>query len=146
MKVKQILFKKGGEVYTVDEMTTVYDAIALMSEKDIGALVVMCRGIMCGIISERDYRNKVILKGRKSKETPVRDIMTKDVKCVTEEYTMQDCMGIMSGKRIRHLPVIDEKRNLIGIISIGDIVKAIIDEQKSEIQNLRDYITSSYPG
>jgi len=145
MKVKQILYKKGGEVYTVDEMTMVYDAIALMSEKDVGALVVMCRGTMCGIISERDYRNKIILKGKKSKETPVRDIMTRDVKCVTEDYTMQDCMGIMSDKRIRHLPVIDEKNNLKGIISIGDIVKAIMDEQKSEIQNLRNYITSSYP-
>jgi CBS domain-containing protein len=146
MKVRQILFKKGGEVFTIDEMTTVYDAIALMSEKDIGALVVMCRGQLCGIISERDYRNKVILKGRKSKETPVREIMTKDVKCVTEDFTMQDCMGIMSDKRIRHLPVLDEKNNLIGIISIGDIVKAIIDEQRNEIQNLREYITSSYPG
>ncbi len=146
MKVKQILFKKGGEVYTVDEMATVYDAIALMSEKDIGALVVMCRGSMCGIISERDYRNKVILKGKKSKETAVRDIMTKDVKCVTEDYSLHDCMAIMSEKKIRHLPVIDEKNNLKGIISIGDIVKAIIDEQKSEIQNLRNYITSAYPG
>ena len=146
MKVKQILKQKGGQVFTVDEMTTVYDAIALMSEKDVGALLVMCRGVMCGIISERDYRNKVILKGRKSRETAVRDIMTKDVKCVTGDYTMQDCMGIMSDKRIRHLPVLDDKNNLAGIISIGDIVKAIIDEQRSEIQNMRDYITSSYPG
>ncbi len=146
MKVKQILYKKGGEVYTVDEMAMVYDAIALMSEKDIGALVVVCKGRLCGIISERDYRNKVVLKGRMSKETPVRDIMTKDVKCVTEEFTMQDCMGIMSDKRIRHLPVLDEKNNLIGIISIGDIVKAIMDAQRNEIQNLREYITSSYPG
>ncbi len=145
MKVKQILYKKGGEVHTVDEKTMVYDAIALMSEKDVGALVVMCRGTMCGIISERDYRNKIILKGRKSKETPVRDIMTRDVKCVTDDYSMNDCMAIMSDKRIRHLPVIDEKNNLIGIISIGDIVKAIMDEQKSEIQNLRNYISSSYP-
>ncbi|TVQ70042.1 MAG: CBS domain-containing protein [Balneolaceae bacterium] len=146
MKVKQILKQKGGQVYTVDETTTVYDAIALMSEKDVGALLVMCRGVMCGIISERDYRNKVILKGRKSKDTAVRDIMTKDVKCVTGDYTLQDCMGIMSDKRIRHLPVLDDKNNLAGIISIGDIVKAIIDQQNSEIQNLREYITSSYPG
>jgi len=146
MKVKQILKQKGGQVFTVDEMTTVYDAIALMSEKDVGALPVMCRGALCGIVSERDYRNKVILKGRKSRETTVRDIMTKDVKCVTEDYTMQDCMGIMSDKRIRHLPVLDDKNNLIGIISIGDIVKTIMDAQKNEIQNLRDYITSSYPG
>jgi len=146
MKVKQILKQKGGQVFTIDEMTTVYDAIALMSEKDVGALPVMCRGALCGIISERDYRNKVILKGRKSRETAVRDIMTKDVKCVTDEYTMQDCMGIMSDKRIRHLPVLDDKNNLIGIISIGDIVKTIMDAQKNEIQNLREYITSSYPG
>ncbi|MGM0739629.1 MAG: CBS domain-containing protein [Bacteroidota bacterium] len=145
MKVKQILYKKGSEVFTVDESMMVYDAIALMSEKDIGALIVMCRGSMCGIISERDYRNKIILKGRKSKETPVREIMSRDVKCVTEDFTMQDCMAIMSDKKIRHLPVIDEKRQLIGIISIGDIVKAIIDEQKSEIQNLRNYISSTYP-
>ena len=146
MKVKQILKQKGGQVFTIDEMTTVYDAIALMSEKDVGALPVMCRGALCGIVSERDYRNKVILKGRKSRETTVRDIMTKDVKCVTEDYTMQDCMGIMSDKRIRHLPVLDDKNNLIGIISIGDIVKTIMDAQKNEIQNLREYITSSYPG
>ncbi|MFO8030465.1 MAG: CBS domain-containing protein [Cyclonatronaceae bacterium] len=145
MKVKQILYKKGSEVFTVDESMMVYDAILLMSEKDVGALIVMCRGSMCGIISERDYRNKIILKGRKSKETPVREIMSRDVKCVTEDFTMQDCMAIMSDKKIRHLPVIDEKRQLIGIISIGDIVKAIIDEQKSEIQNLRNYISSTYP-
>ncbi len=146
MKVKQILKMKGGQVFSVDDMTTVYDAIALMSEKDVGALPVMCRGALCGIISERDYRNKVILQGRKSRETAVRDIMTKDVKCVTGDYTMQECMAIMSDKRIRHLPVLDDKKNLEGIISIGDIVKAIIDQQNSEIQNLREYITSSYPG
>lgn len=145
MKVKQILHKKGSEVLTVDENMVVYDAIALMSEKDVGALIVMCRGSMCGIISERDYRKKIILKGRKSKETPVREIMSRDVKCVTEDFTMQECMAIMSDKRIRHLPVIDKKRQLIGIISIGDIVKAIIDEQKSEIRNLRNYISSTYP-
>lgn len=146
MKVKEILNRKGSEVISVDEATVVYDAIALMSEKNIGALVVMCSGKMCGVLSERDYRNKVILMGRKSRETPVRDIMTKEVICVTPGYNLHDCMAIMSEKKIRHLPVLDDKKNVAGMISIGDIVKAIIDDQKLEIRNLREYITSSYPG
>ncbi len=145
MKVKDILIKKGREVISVAEDMMVFDAISLMSDKNIGALVVMCKGSMCGIVSERDYRNKVILKGRMSKETPVKDIMTRDVFCVTSDYDLHDCMAIMSEKKIRHLPVLDEKKNVVGMISIGDIVKAIIDDQKTEIQNLRNYIKSGYP-
>ncbi len=146
MKVQEILSKKGKEVISVDSETMVFDAIALMSEKNIGALIVMTSGKMSGIVSERDYRNKVILKGRKSKETAVHEIMTQNVLCVTPDYDLHDCMGIMSSKKIRHLPVLDDKGNVCGVISIGDIVKAIIDDQKSEIRDLRDYITSSYPG
>ncbi|MBP3193754.1 CBS domain-containing protein [Natronogracilivirga saccharolytica] len=146
MKIKDILNKKGSDVISVPDDSMVYDAIALMADKNIGALVVMCQGSMCGIVSERDYRNKIILKGRHSKDTPVRDIMTRQVMCVTEDYELHECMRIMSEKKIRHLPVIDDKRNVTGMISIGDIVKAIIDEQKSEINDLRNYITSGYPG
>lgn len=146
MKAKDILNKKGGEIISVADDTTVYNAISLMAGRNIGALVVMCKGSMCGIVSERDYRNKVILKGRRSKDTPVRDIMTREVMCVTDDYELHECMRIMSEKKIRHLPVIDDKRNVTGMISIGDIVKAIIDEQKSEIMDLRNYISSGYPG
>lgn len=146
MKIKDILNKKGSDVISVPDDSMVYDAIALMADKNIGALVVMCKGSMCGIASERDYRNKIILKGRHSKDTPVRDIMTRQVMCVTEDYELHECMRIMSEKKIRHLPVIDDKRNVTGMISIGDIVKAIIDDQKSEINDLRNYITSGYPG
>ena len=146
MKVQDILHKKGSNVISVDAENTVFNAIALMSDTNVGALVVMYRGKLAGMISERDYRDKVILKGKMSKETPVKDIMSKNVICVTPEHNVHDCMAIMSDKKIRHLPVLDEKSNIVGIISIGDIVKSIIDEQNSEIRNLRDYITSSYPG
>jgi len=145
MKVHDILRKKGKEVISVDTGTMVYDAISLMSDKNIGALVVMSGGKLEGIVSERDYRNKVILKGRKSKETPVKEIMTQKVFCVMENYELHDCMAIMSDNKIRHLPVIDSKNNVIGMISIGDIVKAIIDEQRLEIRDLKEYITSGYP-
>ena len=146
MNVRQILDKKGRDIFTVDENSMVYDAIYTMSNKNIGALVVTCGGKLCGMISERDYRDKVILKGKASKETRVKEIMTRNVFCVTEDYGLQDCMSIMSEKKIRHIPVIDQETSLKGIISIGDIVKAVIDEQKLEIQDLRNYITSSYPG
>ncbi len=146
MNVRQILDKKGKDVFTIDENSMVYEAIDTMSKKNIGALVVTCSGKLCGMISERDYRDKVILKGKASKETKVKDIMTRNVFCVTEDYGLHDCMSIMSDKKIRHIPVIDQKTSLKGIISIGDIVKAVIDEQKLEIQDLRNYITSSYPG
>ncbi|MDG5765869.1 CBS domain-containing protein [Balneolales bacterium ANBcel1] len=146
MKVQDILHKKGREVFSVDCDSSVFDAIASMSNKNIGALIVMTRGKMSGIVSERDYRNKVILKGRRSKDTAVKEIMTENVFCVRADYDLHDCMGIMSEKKIRHLPVLDEQGSVIGVISIGDIVKAIIDEQKLEIQDLRKYISSGYPG
>lgn len=146
MKVHDILQKKGREVFSVDENTTVFDGIALMADKNIGALIVMRSGRMSGIISERDYRNKVILQGRRSKDTMVKEIMTENVLCVTPDYELHECMAIMSGKKIRHLPVLNDKEQVAGIVSIGDIVQAIIDDQKTEIRDLRKYITSSYPG
>lgn len=146
MKVKDILLKKGREVYSVSGVTTVYDAIALMSKFDVGALLVMEKGSLLGIISERDYRNKVILKGRQSGKTRVTEIMTSSVFCVNDDYDIRECMAIMSDQKIRHLPVLDEKGNVNGLISIGDVVKAVIDQQKNEIRDLRQYITSGYPG
>lgn len=146
MKVSDILNRKGRSVYSVRSEDMVYDAIATMADKNIGALVVFCEGALCGIISERDYRNKVILKGRSSRETAVSEIMTRGVMCVNEEYSVQECMAIMSDKKIRHLPVLDEQGRVVGIVSIGDVVRATIEAQKLEIQDLRKYITSSYPG
>ena len=146
MNVSDILNRKGRQVHSVRSHDMVYDAIATMAQKNVGALVVLCEGILCGIISERDYRNKVILKGRSSRETAVSEIMTRDVMCVTEDYSLQECMSIMSEKKIRHLPVLDQQERVVGIISIGDAVRSTIEAQKSEIQDLRKYITSSYPG
>ena len=146
MQVKDILAGKSRDIYTIHADATVFDAISKMSGLNVGSLLVTDGPSLIGFISDRDYRDKVILKGKMSKETPVKDIMSENVICVTPEHNVHDCMAIMSNKKIRHLPVLDEKSNIVGIISIGDIVKSIIDEQNSEIRNLRDYITSSYPG
>jgi len=144
MLVKEILSKKGDNIIHVSPDTTVFDAIKLMSDHNIGALLVMNGEKLKGIISERDYRNKVILKGRTSKETKVHEIMTSEVLCVKPEEKIENCMAIMTGQKIRHLPVIKHQK-VVGIISIGDLVKAIIDRQKVEIKDLRDYITGTYP-
>lgn len=145
MKVRDILSKKGSEVYHVTPETTVFDAISKMAELNIGALLVMEKGNLKGIISERDYRNKVILKGRTSKETRVEEIMTEEVFCVTPDDKVDTCMAIMTEKKFRHLPVI-ENDSVAGVVSIGDLVKTIIDKQNVEIKNLRSYITGKYPG
>ena len=147
MLVRDILKNKGNEVYSVEPTQTVFEAIAKMDELDIGALVVMSNQSLKGILSERDYRSKVILKGRSSKSTTVSEIMTGDVYCVTASDSVKRCMSIMTDKKIRHLPVMDND-TVIGVISIGDLVKSIISKQKSEINNLRHYIQGqgSYPG
>lgn len=144
MRIKEVLEKKGHNILTVAPNTTVYDAISKMAEFDIGALLVTENDKLCGIISERDYRNKVILKGRTSKETPVKDIMTDKVICISPMHQVDNCLAIMSKNKIRHLPVMDEDK-LVGIISIGDLVKSIIDEQKDEIEDLKSYISGGYP-
>lgn len=146
MQVSEILSSKGSEIYSVSPDAMVYEAIRLMSEKNVGALLVMKGDELKGIISERDYRNKVILKGRTSKETPVHDIMTPKVVCVPAEATIEGCMSIMTEHKIRHLPIIDEGSKVIGILSIGDLVKAVISKQKQEIDTLQRYITGEYPG
>lgn len=144
MTVHELLKRKGNTVYSIEPDASVYDAIAKMANLNIGALLVMQDDRMVGIISERDYRNKVILKGRTSKTTPVEDIMVADVFCVNPTNTVNLCMQIMTQKKIRHLPVVDEDK-VVGVISIGDVVKTVIDHQKVEINSLRTYIAGEYP-
>ncbi|HMB98228.1 MAG TPA: CBS domain-containing protein [Balneolaceae bacterium] len=145
MTVKDILNRKGSTVYSVHPNETVYDAIKKMADLNIGALLVLDDGKVKGIISERDYRNKIILKGRTSASTPVKDIMVKQVFCVNSSDSINLCMQLMTEKKIRHLPVLNNG-DLAGIISIGDVVKSVIEDQKIEINSLRNYIAGSYPG
>jgi CBS domain-containing protein len=139
--VRQLLDDKGYQVWTIGPDALVYDAVALMAEKEIGSLAVMQDDRLVGLISERDYARKVILKGRVSKETRVRDIMTTRVPYARPEQTVEECMAVITDQFVRHLPVLENGR-LIGIISIGDLVKAIITEQKFIIDQLVHYITS----
>lgn len=139
--VAQILKSKSNQsVYTITASECVYDAIKLMAEKHIGALVVTDGDSIAGIITERDYARKVVLKDRSSKVTPVRDIMTHAVRFVRPDQSSDECMALMTEYRMRHLPVIDHER-LVGMISIGDLVKNIIEEQEFTIQQLEHYIT-----
>ena len=138
--VKQLLDNKGHECYSIGPDAFVFDAIKLMAEKEIGALLVMEGDKLAGIISERDYARKVILKGRSSRETPIKDIMTVQVTCAGPEQSIQECMALMTDKRVRHLPII-ENNAVIGMISIGDLVKAIIAEQQFTIEQLEQYIS-----
>lgn len=140
--VNDLLAVKGKSVVTIRPEQSVYEALALMAEKDIGALVVVAGERVAGILSERDYARKVILKGRFSRETPVRDIMTPAAVTVTPAQTIEECMALMTDKRHRHLPVIDNGK-LVGIISIGDLVKSIIADQKFMIENLESYISGA---
>lgn len=143
MLVKDVLKDKGTEIYSILPDQTVYEAIAKMADLNIGALLVIKDGLE-GIISERDYRNEVILKGRTSKTTPVKDIMTKDVYCVNPVDSVEECMALMTDRKFRHLPVV-ENNKVVGVVSIGDLVKAVISKQEVEIKNLRHYISGSYP-
>lgn len=140
--VKDLLASKGSSVYTISPKATVYEALSIMADKEIGALVVVSGGTVVGVVSERDYARKVILRGRSSKETAVKDIMTTVDATVKLSQTVEECMAIMTDKRQRHLPVLDEGK-LVGIISIGDLVKSIISEQKFRIENLENYIVGA---
>ena len=140
--VKNLLEVKNKEVCTIEPEASVYDAIAKMSEKQIGALVVTEGDRVIGIITERDYARKIILQNRASKSTPVRDIMTKQVIYVQPEQKIEECMALMTEKRIRHLPVLSGER-LVGIISIGDVVKEVISEKEFLIEQLTKYISGS---
>ena len=141
--VKDMLKEKGSEVWTISPEAKVIDALKLMSDKKIGALAVMYKKQVLGILSERDYARKVILKGKTSLDTPVKEIMTCQVYCVGLETPAEECMALMTKKRIRHLPVI-EKGKLVGLISIGDVVKSVISEHKITIGHLQDYIQGKY--
>jgi CBS domain-containing protein len=137
----QILEAKADKtVHRTNPAATVFDAVRLMSENNVGALVVMEGDAVVGLVTERDYARKIVLMARSSKETPVRDIMTSPVMYVRPEQTSEECMVLMTEKRLRHLPVMDRGR-LVGIISIGDLVKDIISEQKFIIEQLEQYIT-----
>ena len=138
--VAQILKSKPEQtVHTISPSTSVFDAVKLMADKNIGALLVMEDVKIVGIITERDYARKIVLMGRSSKETPVRDTMTSPVMYVRPDQTNEECMALMTDNRVRHLPVMDNGK-LIGLISIGDLVKDIIAEQKFTIQQLEHYI------
>lgn len=138
--VKQILQAKGQAVWSVSAQDTVYDAMVLMSDRGIGALLVMDGSRLIGIVTERDYARKVILEGRSSRDTPVSDIMTRRVLCATPERSVEECLALMTEKRARHLPVVEAKQ-VVGVVSIGDLVKALIEEQNLLIDQLQHYIS-----
>jgi CBS domain-containing protein len=138
--VRQLLGGKGDSVYTIGPDATVYDALQELAARDVGALVVTENGEVVGLVSERDYARKLVLRGKLSRETQVREIMSDEVICVGFQQTVDGCMALMSQKRVRHLPVLESGR-LSGIISIGDVVKAIIEGQQSTIAELEHYIT-----
>ncbi len=139
--VRQMLTGKGAEVFTIAPDTTVIDALRLMAEKNVGALVIVEGEAIAGIFSERDYARKIVLQGRSSYTTPVSEIMTGHVYTVAPDVPAEECMVIMTDKHIRHLPVVEDGR-LAGIISIGDVVKNIITEQQVMIKHLENYIQS----
>ena len=139
--VRQLLEGKTPGVFAIGPESPVLDAIRLMAEKRIGALLVMEAGALAGIVSERDYARKVVLQGRSSRETPVRDIMTADVVSVRLDDTAQRCMSLVTNRRIRHLPVLDAG-HVVGVVSIGDLVKAVIEDQQLELDQLQRYIAS----
>lgn len=139
--VRHLLDGKGREIYSVEPEDPVLEAIQLMADRHVGALLVMRGKELIGIVSERDYARKVILLGRSSSETPVWQIMSSPVITVSPESTVRDCMKIMTDHRIRHLPVVAQD-SVVGVISIGDLVKAVMDEQQQTIQQLENYIHS----
>ena len=142
MTVNQILSVKGREVYSIPSSITVFEALRIMGERNIGAVLVIEETVLKGILSERDYARKIVLKDKSSKETLVSEIMEEEVVTVKPTDDLEYCMELMTGKRIRHLPV-SEDNKIIGLVSIGDVVKAIIELQKSTIQYLDSYISGS---
>jgi CBS domain-containing protein len=143
-RVDAILTSKGSAVWSVRPEATVYEALAVLAEKDVGALLVISEGRLAGMFSERDYARKVALMGKSSRELRVREIMTSPVITVTPQHTIEECMRIVTEHHIRHLPVMDGEQ-LVGVVSIGDLVNAIISAQAETIQHLSNYISGEYP-
>ena len=143
--VRLVLKQKDQNVWSVSPDACVYDAIEIMADKYVGALMVVFEGVLVGVVSERDYARKVILQGKSSKETLVKEIMTSPAIFVTPDQTVEDGMRIMTDKHIRHLPVVEDGI-LLGVVSIGDLVKWMISAQQQTISQLHNYITNQYPG
>lgn len=141
--IREILSHKGSNVWSVTPESTVLEAIQMMADKNVGALLVTKEGRLLGVLSERDYTRKIVLKGRSSKDTPVRDILSGHVVSASPDHTVDECLRLMTEHRIRHLPVMDGT-TILGVISIGDLVNCIISAQSSTIQQLETYITG-YP-
>jgi CBS domain-containing protein len=141
--VRQILESKSGDLWSISPRATVFEALQVMAEKDIGALLVLDGEQLVGVFSERDYARKVVLQGRSSKTTSVGELMAPTVFYVTPDQTVEDCMALMTNKRVRHLPVLENER-LMGVVSIGDVVKAVIMAQEGTIRQLEQYITGGY--
>jgi CBS domain-containing protein len=141
LTVNQLLQNKGFDILTIDTNATVFQALEIMAEHSIGSLIVMDNEKVVGLFSERDYARSIVLKGRTSKETKVKEIMTSHVAAVSPEQSVEECMAIMTDKRVRHLPVMKDEK-LVGIISIGDLVKTIIEEQQFMIEQLVSYINA----
>ena len=141
MQVKTILDNKGHEFWSVTPDTSVYDALQLMSEKAVGSVLVVENGEVRGIFTERDYARKVVLDGKSSPNTRVTEIMTSQVLCTRPEQTIEEAMALMTEKRVRHLPVLADGK-IVGVVSIGDLVKAVISEQRFLIKQLENYINS----
>jgi CBS domain-containing protein len=143
--IGQILDRKGHQTYSLPPDATVYEAIRIMAENSVGALLVLDGGKVVGIISERDYARKVILRGKQSRETRVSEIMTQPVHVVTPDCTVDEAMSLVTHARIRHLPVLLGDK-IEGVVSIGDLVRSIVDEQARQIEQLHAYIAGQYPG
>jgi CBS domain-containing protein len=143
--VRLVLKQKGQNIWFVSPEDCVYNAIEMMADKYVGALLVVSDGNLVGVVSERDYARKVILQGKSSKQTQVKEIMTSPAIFVTPEQKVEDCLRIMTEKHIRHLPVVEDGI-ILGVVSIGDLVKWMISAQQQTISQLQSYITSQYPG
>ncbi|MDA8079583.1 MAG: CBS domain-containing protein [Nitrospiraceae bacterium] len=138
--VRRLLESKKKGFWSVAPDVTAYEALQIMADRDVGALLVVSERKLLGIFTERDYSRKVILKGRSSKDTPVKELMTESVYCVTPEDTMEHCMAVMDSNHVRHLPVLDQA-NLVGIVSIRDVVNMIISEREATIEDLKQFIS-----
>ncbi len=143
LRVRDVLQAKGTDIWSIAPKATVYEVLKIMADKNIGALLVVVGEELVGIFSERDYARKVILRGKSSRETLVEELMTRDVYVVNPDDTIEKCMALMSAAYCRHLPVLEDNQ-LVGVLSIGDIVNAIIGEQNIKIQDLEKYIIGGY--